>query len=187
MLNIIIVGVGGQGTLLASKVLGALAMNEGLDVKLSEVHGMAQRGGSVITHVRMGDAVHAPLVSLHEADFVLAFEHLEALRAQAYLKPDGLLIANMQRIMPMPVLLDQCAYPTQPLSVRSMEMDAYGLALQAGSRRSVNMVLLGALSQRLQWPEEKWLRAIGQAVPPRTLSANLSAFKMGREEAAKMA
>lgn len=183
MLNIIIVGVGGQGTLLASKVLGALAMNEGLDVKLSEVHGMAQRGGSVITHVRMGDKVNAPLVSMHEADYVLAFERLEALRAEDYVKPEGLMISNVQEIMPMPVILGQKEYPHDKLGVRSLELDAYSMALQAGNQRSVNMVLLGALSHFLKWPEETWLDAIEAVVPPKTLSINDRAFKLGRQAA----
>lgn len=185
MLNIIIVGVGGQGTLLASKVLGALAMRENMDVKLSEVHGMAQRGGSVITHVRMGEKVHAPLVSLREADFVLAFEHLEALRAENYVKPDGLMIANVQEIMPMPVILGQKEYPKEKLSVRSLQLDAYDIALRAGNQRSVNMVLLGALSHYLPWTEETWLAAMESVVPPKTLSINNCAFKLGREAASQ--
>lgn len=183
MLNIIIVGVGGQGTLLASKVLGHIAMKENLDVKLSEVHGMAQRGGSVITHVRMGENVHAPLVCMHEADYVLAFEHLEALRAQPYLKPDGLLITNVQEIMPMPVIVGQREYPKERPSVPCLEMDAYALAVQAGNQRSVNMVLLGALSHFLPWKEETWLEAIGATVPQKTLAVNQRAFKLGRQTA----
>lgn len=183
MINIVIVGVGGQGTLLASKVLGGMAVCKGLDVKLSEVHGMAQRGGSVITHVRMGEKVFAPLVSEREADFVLAFEHLEALRAEAFVKEGGVLIANTQRIMPMPVLTGQCAYPDTPLRARHVEVDAYALALQAGDSRSVNVVLLGVLSRFLPWAEQDWLDAIEKVVPPKTLSVNDKAFRLGRRMA----
>lgn len=181
--NVVIVGVGGQGTLLASKILGAIGLSQGLDVKVSEIHGMAQRGGSVITHVRMGEEVFAPLVSPGEADFIVAFEWLEALRAEYFLKPDGLMIANTQRIMPMPVILGAAAYPEQDAKVNCLKMDAYQMACDAGSFRSVNMVLLGVLSKYLPFEQSVWENTIASIVPPKTLDANYRAFRAGRKTA----
>jgi indolepyruvate ferredoxin oxidoreductase beta subunit len=183
--NIVIVGVGGQGTLLASKILGGIALSQGLDVKVSEIHGMAQRGGSVITHVRMGDEVFAPLVSPGEADYILAFEWLEALRSEYFLKEDGLLIANTQRIMPMPVILGDAPYPEQEAAVKCLCMDAYHMACEAGSARSVNMVLLGVLSKFLPFEQEVWEETIEKIVPPKTLDTNYRAFRAGRDIAHK--
>lgn len=183
--DMVIVGVGGQGTLLASKILGSLAMAEGLGVKVSEVHGMSQRGGSVITHVRVGKEIHAPLVPEGQADFLLAFEPLEAARAAVFLRPEGTAIVNQQQILPMPVITGAMAYPKDPLAALAghpvEERDALALAQQAGSTRAVNLVLLGMLSKHLPFAPEAWKRAIGASVPRRTLETNLKAFDMGRE------
>nr|WP_122013470.1 indolepyruvate oxidoreductase subunit beta [Maliibacterium massiliense] len=188
-LNILIVGVGGQGTLLASRIMGALAMKNHLDVKLSEVHGMAQRGGSVETHVRIGDQVHAPLVRVGTADVVLAFEPLEAARWAHYLKNDGMILTNSQRIWPMPVISGVMPYPEDLAAqmdargMRCVDFDALTLAKEAGSQRAVNMVLLGALSVRLPFAAEQWLEVIEEIVPPKTLAANQKAFMLGRAAA----
>jgi len=186
-LNIVIVGVGGQGTLLTSKILAQLAKEQKYNVKVSEVHGMAQRGGSVITHVRIGEQVHAPLVAAGSADYLLAFEPLEAARALPYLKPDGKLIVSTQRISPMPVLSGAVKYPREPYqsllgaSQSVQALDAYTLAVEAGSHKAVNIVLLGVLSRHLEFPEEAWTDAITACVPPRTLETNRKAFASGRE------
>ena len=152
--SFLLCGVGGQGTLLASKILGRLAVAQGLGVKVSEVHGMSQRGGSVITHVRVGDAVHAPLVSLGTADFLVSFEALEAARAAAYLKPTGVAIVNSQQILPMPVITGAAAYPENTLQQGTLAnhtleaVDALALAVEAGSQKAVNLVLLGMLMKK---------------------------------------
>ena len=185
--NLVIVGVGGQGTLLANKILGRLALDAQSGVKVSEVHGMSQRGGSVITHVRIGEAVHAPLVSLGGADYLLSFEALEAARAAAFLKPDGIAIVNSQHISPMPVITGAATYPENPLAGTAFEgkkveaLDALALATAAGSQRAVNLVLLGVLSRYLPYTDEAWRRAIGASVPRHTLSVNIQAFEAGRD------
>lgn len=184
--DLVIVGVGGQGTLLASKILGRLALAAGLHVKVSEVHGMSQRGGSVITHVRVGDAVHAPLVGLAGADYLLSFEALEAARAAAYLKADGVAIVNAQRILPMPVITGAATYPADPLKDavlaghRVEAVDALALAVSAGSQKAVNLVLLGMLSQHLPFADEQWRQAIASSVPRATMAVNIKAFEAGR-------
>jgi len=189
--DLVIVGVGGQGTLLASKILGRLALDAGLGVKVSEVHGMSQRGGSVITHVRVGERVHAPLVALENADYLLSFEALEAARAAAYLKPKGVLIVNTQRILPMPVITGAAEYPADPLQApglaghRVEKVDALKLALEAGNQKAVNLVLLGMLSRHLPFEGEAWEKAIAACVPPRTLQTNIRAFEAGRDETDK--
>lgn len=168
--NIIIVGVGGQGILLTSKILGYLALKMGKDIKVSEVHGMSQRGGSVITHVRIADRVDSPLVDACQADYVLSFEMLEALRAEGFLKENGVLITNTQRMLPMPVISGKAKYPEdQPTCKNTVALDALSLARDAGSARSVNIVLLGVLSAFSEWPEEEWEGAIAACVPPKTL------------------
>ena len=185
--NIVIVGVGGQGTLLTSKLLAQLAMEENLNVKVSEVHGMSQRGGSVITHVRIGEQVHAPLVASASADYLLAFEPLEAARAISYLKNDGTLIVNTQQISPITVLSGAVSYPENPHGnavngTQSIEaMDAFSAAVAAGSYRSVNLVLLGMLSRHLPFTGEDWSHAIAACVPPKTLEINRKAFAAGRD------
>ena len=178
--NIIIVGVGGQGILLTSKILGYLALDMGEGVKVSEVHGMSQRGGSVITHVRIGRDVHSPLVDPGEADFVLSFEKLEALRAAYFLRREGVLISNTQEILPMPVIMGNAAYPGEnPAGGKTVLLDALALAEAAGSGRAVNIVLLGVLARFLSWPREKWENAIAACVPEKTLAVNLRAFRAG--------
>lgn len=179
--NIIIVGVGGQGILLTSKILGYMALDMGEDVKVSEVHGMSQRGGSVITHVRIGQDVHSPLIDPGHADFVLSFEKLEALRAEHFLTDKGVLISNVQQILPMPVIMGTAAYPgAEPKGYKTVLLDALDLAETAGSARAVNIVLLGVLSRYMDWPQEKWEAAIAACVPAKTLETNLKAFRAGR-------
>ena len=160
--NIIIVGVGGQGSLLASKILGHLLLNQGFDVKVSEVHGMSQRGGSVITYVRFGDKVFSPVVDFGEADFIVSFEILETARWLDYLKPDGQIVTNTQEIDPMPVVTGAATYPenlVEKMKSKGLKVDAMNcleLAKKAGSQKAVNIVLLGRLSHYFDIPEEAW-------------------------------
>ena len=183
--NVMIVGVGGQGSLLASKLLGNLLMEQGYDVKVSEVHGMSQRGGSVVTYVRYGDKVHSSLIEKGEADLVLAFEQLEAARWLPYLKPGGVLIANTQRIDPMPVIMGKAAYPEDILEqirdkgVQVVAVDALSLALEAGSVKCVNVVLLGVAARFLGFEPDLWLDILRTTVPPRTVAMNEQAFRLG--------
>ncbi len=183
--DLVIVGVGGQGTLLASKILGRLALKEGCGVKVSEVHGMSQRGGSVITHVRVGDRVHSPIVTPGEADYLLSFELLEAARAASFLKPDGVVIVNAQEILPMPVITGSAAYPEDALSGlgdhRIEKADALQIAKECGNQKALNLVLLGMLSKHLPFEESAWIEAIGACVPRKTLEVNIAAFNRGRE------
>lgn len=180
--NIIIVGVGGQGILLTSKILGYLALKMEQDVKVSEVHGMSQRGGSVITHVRIDEQVASPLVTPGEADIVIAFEWLEALRAAFYLREGGAMIANTHRMLPMPVIMGKAKYPEEQIQSRPLyALDAQELAERCGSVRAVNIVLLGVLSCVLPWPQEEYEQAIAACVKPATLQTNLAAFRAGRE------
>ena len=182
--DLVIVGVGGQGTLLASKILGRLALSEGCGVKVSEVHGMSQRGGSVITHVRVGDQVYSPIVSAGHADYLLSFEALEAARAASFLKQGGTAIVNTQRILPMPVITGSMVYPLQPLdelrNARIETADALAVAVECGSAKALNLVLLGMLSKHLDFSVEAWQEAIGECVPRKTLTTNLLAFERGR-------
>ena len=183
--DLVIVGVGGQGTLLASKILGRLALKEGCGVKVSEVHGMSQRGGSVITHVRVGDEVFSPIVAAGEADYLLSFEQLEAARAASFLREGGVAIVNTQVIWPMPVITGAMQYPEKPLAVlegRTVECaDALGIAVECGSQKALNLVLLGMLSRHLPFAAEAWEEAIAACVPAKTLAVNLAAFMRGRE------
>ena len=163
--SIMIVGVGGQGTLLASKLLGNVLLSQGYDVKVSEVHGMSQRGGSVVTYVRFGEKVYSPVVDLGEADYILSFELLESARWIGYLKKGGRLITNTHRTPPMPVITGAAEYPSN-IEARLRELadvtalEAMPLAEQAGSAKAVNVVLVGVLSRSMDIPEENWLRAI---------------------------
>ena len=178
--DIIIVGVGGQGILLTSKILGYLSLRMGDDVKVSEVHGMSQRGGSVITHVRIGQDVASPLITPGEADLVIAFEWLEALRAEFYRKKEGAMIANTRRMLPMPVIMGKAAYPEQEITGRPLfALDAQRIAEECGSVRAVNIVLLGVMSTLTEWPREAYEAAIAANVKPTTLDVNLAAFKAG--------
>lgn len=185
--NIMIVGVGGQGTLLASKLLGKLLLCKGYDVKVSEVHGMSQRGGSVVTYVRYGDKVYSPVIDKGEADVIISFEILEAARWVEYLKPDGVIITNTQQVNPMPVIIGACNYPEnlvdkiKGLGVKLDAFDALSLAEQAGSSKAVNIVLMGRLSKFFDFTDEEWLLAIEQSVPAKFLELNKKAFALGRE------
>lgn len=185
--NIMIVGVGGQGTLLASKLLGRLLLDKGYDVKVSEVHGMSQRGGSVVTYVRYGGKVYSPVIDKGEADFIVSFELLEAARWTEYLKPGGTLITNTQQVNPMPVITGAAAYPQElvrkmtDLGIHVDAIDALSLAEQAGSAKAVNIVLMGRLSRYFDIPEETWQEAIEKSVPAKFLEMNHKAFSLGRE------
>ena len=183
-LNIVIGGVGGQGTLLASRILGALAIELGQDVKASEVHGMAQRGGSVITFLRMGNSIFVPVVETACADYVLAFEMLEAARALPYLKKGGTLITNTQEISPMPVIIGKAPYPgdiLEKLNVKCnvMAFDALQMAREAGEARAVNLVLLGALARFTGFDIGAWHSAIEKSVPLKLRAVNMDAFDRG--------
>ena len=183
--SIMIVGVGGQGTLLASKLLGNVLLGAGYDVKLSEVHGMSQRGGSVVTYVRYGDRVYSPIVDQGEADYILSFEILESARWISYLKKGGKLITNTQKTWPMPVITGAMAYPegiVEKLSEKAdvTAVDALALAKEAGSPKAVNVVLIGVLSKLMDIPEAAWQKAIDETVPARFLEMNKKAFALGR-------
>ena len=185
--NVMIVGVGGQGSLLASKLLGRLLLARGYDIKVSEVHGMSQRGGSVVTYVRFGDKVYSPVIDKGEADFIVSFELLEAARWTEFLKPDGKIITNTQQINPMPVIIGAATYPEDLLGKMRAEgldvdaLDALTLAEQAGSSKAVNLVLMGRLSKYFDIPEEEWLAAIEASVPPKFLELNKTAFRLGAD------
>ncbi len=184
--NIIIVGVGGQGSLLASKILGHLLLNEGFDVKVSEVHGMSQRGGSVITYVRFGDKVYSPVVDRGAADFIVSFEILETARWLSYLKSGGQIVTNTQQIDPMPVITGAAQYPAnlvekiRAAGIKIDAMDCLTLARQAGSQRAVNIVLLGRLSHYFDISAAAWQRSLEACVPPKFLEVNRRAFELGK-------
>ncbi len=186
--NIMIVGVGGQGSLLASKLLGRLLITRGLDVKVSEVHGMSQRGGSVVTYVRFGEKVYSPIVDKGQADFIVSFELLEAARYTEYLKPQGKVIASLQQINPMPVITGAAEYPSglaERMKSAGIDIDAFdalSLAEQAGSAKAVNIVLMGRLSRYFDFTLEEWMEAIAHSVPERFLAMNQKAFALGRGE-----
>ncbi len=179
--NIMIVGVGGQGTLLASRILGNTVINEGFDVKLSEVHGMSQRGGSVVTYVKYGDKVYSPIVDKGEADIILAFELLEAYRALPYLKKGGKIIVNNQKIDPMPVISGLTKYPENIADKLpdATVVDALSLAKEAGNIKAVNVVLIGVMAKSTDIPYEKWVETIKTTVPAKFLDVNLKAFELG--------
>lgn len=184
--NIMIVGVGGQGSLLASKLLGHLLLMQGYDVKVSEVHGMSQRGGSVVTYVRYGDKVYSPVIDRGEADYIVSFEILEAARWLPYLRKDGQIVTNLQQIDPMPVITGAAQYPAdlaEKLKASGSRVDAIdclALAEQAGSAKAVNLVLLGRLSHYFDLPDQAWQEAIEAIVPARFLELNKRAFELGR-------
>ena len=186
--NIMIVGVGGQGTLLASKLLGRLLLKRGYDVKVSEVHGMSQRGGSVVTYVRYGEKVYSPVVDKGEADFIISFEMLEAARWVEYLKKGGTIVTNTQEINPMPVIIGAAEYP-QNLAEKIAEkginieaFDALSLAEEAGTSKAVNLVLLGRISKYFDFTDEEWMDAIEKSVPAKFLELNKKAFSLGKGE-----
>ncbi len=185
--NIMIVGVGGQGTLLASKLLGHVLLHQGYDVKVSEVHGMSQRGGSVVTYVRYGEKVYSPVIDMGEADIILSFEKLEAARWLEYLKPGGLIITNTQEMEPMPVITGAAIYPDsliekmQAAGANVYAADFLALAEEAGSSKAVNIALMGCLSN--YFPEisaETWQEALTANVPGKFLELNRKAFALGQ-------
>lgn len=179
-----IVGVGGQGTLLASRILGNTVINEGFDVKVSEVHGMSQRGGSVVTYVKYGEKVYSPIIDRGEADIILAFEMLEAYRALPYLKKGGKIIVNNQEIDPMPVITGAASYPENILEKIKKEADvtavnALELAEKAGNFKAVNVVLIGVMAKNTDISYDKWTKTIRETVPPKFVDVNLKAFELG--------
>ena len=183
-MNIMIVGVGGQGTLLASRILGNTVMNEGYDVKVSEVHGMSQRGGSVVTYVKFGEKVYSPIIDRGEADIILAFEKLEAYRALPYLKKGGKMLVNTQEIDPMPVITGAMKYP-EGIEEKLAEkidlttVDALKYAKEAGNVKAVNVVLIGLMVKNTEIPYEKWINTIKTSTPEKFLESNLKAFDLG--------
>lgn len=186
-INMMIVGVGGQGSLLASKLLGQLFAGEGVDVKVSEVHGMSQRGGSVVTYVRAGEKVYSPIIEKGEADFIISFEKLEAARWVSCLKPEGQIVVNTQETDPMPVITGAAEYPHGVLDemtaagVKVDAVDALTLAREAGSVKAVNVVLIGRLSKYFDFAPEKWIDALEKVVNPKFFEMNKKAFYLGRE------
>lgn len=184
-LNIMLVGVGGQGTLLASRVLGNVALKSGYDVKVSEVHGMSQRGGSVVTYVKMGEKVYSPLVEKGEADIILAFEKLEAMRWAEYLREGGNLVVNEQEINPMPVITGKAKYPDSIIDKLKKKLgnvisiDALKIARECGNIKAVNMVLIGLMAASTEIRREMWLDAMKEVIPQKLLDINIRAFETG--------
>ncbi|HHX55392.1 MAG TPA: indolepyruvate oxidoreductase subunit beta [Clostridiales bacterium] len=182
--NIMIVGVGGQGTLLTSRVLGGVILEAGFDVKLSEVHGMAQRGGSVVTFVRFGQKVAEPIVEEGRADVLIAFEKLEASRYAHFLKKDGVLIVNDQRIDPMPVIIGAAKYPNNIIEkleekYNVIKVDAIEEAKKIGNTRTFNIIILGIAARHMEFSKEEWLKVIEETVPQKTIEINKKAFELG--------
>ena len=183
--SVMIVGVGGQGSLLASKLLGAVLLKEGYDVKVSEVHGMSQRGGSVVTYVRFGEKVYSPIITRGEADYIISFEKLEAARWSEFLKEGGEIIVNTQEIDPMPVIIGAANYPSEILGelknkgVKIDAVDALKIAEEAGSVKAVNVVLLARFAKRFSIPYETWINAIENTVAPKFIELNKKAFNLG--------
>lgn len=186
--NILLVGVGGQGTILASKILTHVAIAQGYQVKMSEIHGMAQRGGSVVTQVRIGEDVYSPVIEPGEADYLIAFEQLEAYRWSHFLKKDGVLIVNTQKIPPLPVLIGTATYPESILVdlkaryERFIELDGLTLASEAGNAKATNTVLMGVLSKYMDFPEDSWKNALVATIPAKFLQLNEKAFASGVAE-----
>lgn len=182
--NIMIVGVGGQGTLLASRILGNVVISSGYDVKVSEVHGMSQRGGGVVTYVKYGEKVFSPIIDMAEADIILAFERLEAYRALPFLKKNGKLIVNDRRIDPMPVITGAMEYPegiTEEMKEKAdvTALDALALAEEAGSPKAVNVVMIGLMAKHTDIAYNRWVDTIKKTVPAKLLDINLKAFDLG--------
>lgn len=185
--NILIVGVGGQGTLLTSRVIAQVAVQMGYDVKVSEVHGMAQRGGSVVTQVRYGEKVYSPLIKKGDADIILAFEKIEAARWLDYLKPEGMVIINDEQVDPLPVLSGKVKYPKDIVAkirqtVKNTQLvDATAIAEECGEKRAANVILVGLLSKAMGMPAKEVEKAMEQIVPAKALAVNLQAFRKGQE------
>ena len=185
--SVMIVGVGGQGSLLASRILGHVFLEQGFDVKVSEVHGMSQRGGSVVTYVRYGKKVYSPVIDKGEADVIISFEKLEAARWLEFLKKDGTIITNTQEVEPMPVITGAAAYPEnliEKMQAAGAKVDAkdfLSIAQEAGSAKAVNIALMGRLSTYFpEISDEQWQDAIEKIVPPKFLDLNRKAFEAGR-------
>ncbi len=184
-MNILLVGVGGQGTILASKILTYAALSQGYAVKMSEIHGMAQRGGSVVTQVRLGEHIDSPVIDEGEADMIVAFEQLEAYRWAHYLKGGGVLIVNTQKIVPLPVLIGLAVYPDNIIHrlrekvSRVVEVDGLRLAAEAGNARATNVVLVGILARFMDFPQEVWQEALKARIPEKLLELNKKAFTLG--------
>ncbi|TGE35027.1 indolepyruvate oxidoreductase subunit beta [Desulfosporosinus fructosivorans] len=185
IINVLLVGVGGQGTILASKILTHVAIAQGYEVKMSEIHGMAQRGGSVVTQVRMGENVYSPVIEAGEADFIVAFEQLEAYRWAHFLKKDGVLIVNTQKIVPLTVLIGAATYP-ESILVDLKErvecfigLDGLKLASEAGNAKATNVVLMGVLSKYMDFPADSWQNALVARIPAKMLELNKKAFAYG--------
>ena len=184
--NIMIVGVGGQGTLLTSRIIGKAALSEGLDVKISEVHGMAQRGGSVVTFVRFGEKVSEPVVEEGQADVIIAFERLEALRYAHFLKKDGVLVVNDCRIDPMTVVIGAAQYPESILENlekdhKVLSIDGKAIALELNNAKVLNSVVLGFAAPFIGFEKETWLSTVEATVPQKTIEINKAAFMRGYE------
>lgn len=182
--NIMIVGVGGQGTLLTSRVLGGVMLQAGYDVKVSEVHGMAQRGGSVVTFVRFGEKVAEPVVEEGQADVLIAFEKLEAMRYAHYLKKDGVIILNDQRIDPIPVIIGAAKYPSNIIesleeTYNVIKVDAVEEARKLGNTKTFNIIVLGIAARCMEFTKEEWLKVIEDTVPKKTIEINKKAFEVG--------
>ena len=184
--SIMIVGVGGQGSLLASRIIGNVLLSQNFDVKVSEVHGMSQRGGSVVTYVKYGDDVASPVVEKGEADIIISFEQLEAARYVQYLKKGGHIVTSTQQIDPMPVITGAAQYPEglaekiKAAGVELIAVDALSLAEQAGTAKASNVVLMGVFSAITDYPEELWQKALEQCVPAKFLDLNKKAFELGK-------
>ena len=184
--SIMIVGVGGQGSLLASRIIGNVLLSQGFDVKVSEVHGMSQRGGSVVTYVKYGDKVYSPVIEKGEADIIVSFELLEAARWLSYLKKGGHLITSTQTLDPMPVITGAAQYPTdivekiKGMGVDIIAADALSLAEEAGNAKASNVVLMGLIASKMSFDDEVWKDAIKNCVPEKFLELNLKAFELGK-------
>ncbi len=185
---IMIVGVGGQGTLLTSRILGYVAVNSGMDVKVSEVHGMSQRGGSVVTYVKMGDKVHSPIIEKNEADILLCFEQLEALRWIDYARKDASVIINTQKIDPMPVITGKAKYPENIIEKikedypNVIAVPALEMARECGSIKAVNVVMIGVMARSIKVDKDIWIKAIENTVKPQFVDMNIKAFLAGYEQ-----
>ena len=183
--NIVIVGVGGQGSLLACKLMGRALMIEGYDAKVSEVHGMSQRGGAVVTYVRYGEKVYSPIIDQGQAELLVSFELLEAARWLDLLAPGGKVVTNTQQIDPIPVIIGAAKYPEnllekfESIGAEVDAIDALSLAEQAGSSKTVNIVMMGRLSKYFPFPKETWIKALEESVPPQFLELNSRAFEAG--------
>lgn len=186
-MNIMVVGVGGQGTLLTSRIIGKTALNAGYDVKLSEVHGMAQRGGSVVTFVRYGEKVYEPVCEEGSVDFLISFERLEALRYVHFLKPNGVMIVNDTRIDPMTVVIGAKEYPEGILESLAKKhtlytIDGGAVARELGNSKVLNSVVLGLAAKHIGFSENEWLETLKSTVPQKTIEINTLAFKAGYEK-----